>query len=236
MTCETGDDLDRCPTKAEILPRLMMLLPRGRAWGNHDGGPWPGSVLHGFWSAVAEVAEYVNQRICALQAEFNCGTAVETLDLWSADYGLPDACDPYADLCDKVRTPGGSQCDYYVSIAARMGWAVTCQTLPCGGVSGRAEADCAIAAPEWGDGDLLILVDLEASPAYAGPSRIQSEADLIEADYPVRCAVDFEPLECVLRRVVPSERNLRVEALWKPAILTWGGDELTWGGVPISWT
>ncbi len=235
MTCETGEDLDRCPTKTEILPRLLMLLPRGRAWGNHDGGPWPGSVLHGFWSALAEMAEYVNERICALMAEFNCGTAVETVDLWASDYGLPDPCDPYADLCDKVRAVGSARCEYYVEVAARHGWSVTCIDSGCGAEAGLAEADCAVAGETFIAGTLVILVDLEASSAYVAPSEIQAEAGLIEAGYRVRCAPDFSSLECVMRRVVQAHLDLVIEPYAAPNVLMWGEDKLMWAAELLVW-
>ena len=75
----------RCPTKADLYGVAIALLPRGRAWQTHEGGPVPGeeigfdpggfaangysatyrkpSILGQFFQAVAEHFEYLHQRL-----------------------------------------------------------------------------------------------------------------------------------------------------------------------------
>ena len=162
--------LDACPTAEETTPQLIALLPRGRAWGTHDGGPFPGSVAWRFWSAVASVLAFVNLRACALLLEFFCATQSETNDQWMAEYGLPDGCDPFPDLCTKVAAVGGAQCEYLTAVAARAGWAVSCYDTGggCGGKAGRARAGCAQAGRSPKPGTVVIRVDIRNSPAFLG--------------------------------------------------------------------
>ena len=126
---------------------MLALLPRGRAWSTHDGGPFPGDRLYQFWTAVAAVFEYANQRMCDLRREFFCATESETNDAWLADYGLPDDCDPYPDLCAKVAAIGGARCEDYAAIAARAGWDIECivTTSSCGATAGGLGGSYAVA-------------------------------------------------------------------------------------------
>ena len=162
--------LDICPTQDEITPQLLALLPRGRAWDTHDGGPYPGSTSYQFWQAVASVWEWVNGRICALALEFFCASQSETNDLWMEEYGLPDGCDPFPDLCTKVAAIGGTRCDYLTAISARAGWAVSCYDTAngCGGKAGRARAGGAMAGRNPRPGTVVIRVDIRNSPAFRG--------------------------------------------------------------------
>lgn len=171
MTACTGaPSTDICPTQDEIIPQLLALLPRGRAWRTQRGLPEPTSTIYKYWYALANVWAWVNQRICALRQEFWCATAIETLDLWMAEYGLPDGCDPYPDLCTKVAALGGSRCDYYTAIAARAGWAITCTDLydACGSQAGSGQAGCAITGRGLPNAVMMITVSLSGSTAYVG--------------------------------------------------------------------
>jgi hypothetical protein len=69
---------------------------------------------------------WFNQRMCDMRDEFFCATASETLDVWNAQYGLPDDCNPYGDLCAKVAAIGGQRCEYFKQVAARNGWTIDC--------------------------------------------------------------------------------------------------------------
>ena len=46
----------------------------------------------------------------------------ETRDVWEAEYGYPDACEAYENLCEKVTAVGGANCAYFADVAARRGW------------------------------------------------------------------------------------------------------------------
>lgn len=177
MSCQSlSAPLDICPTADEITPQLIALLPRGRAWGTHDGGPFPGTVLWRFWYAVATVLAFFNARACALLLEYFCRTATETHDTWLLEYGLPDGCDPFPDLCTKVAAIGGTRCDYYRAVAAQAGWSITCTDLndACGSKAGNAYAGCSMAGRGLPPKVLLITVLLPDSPAHVGGSPAPS--------------------------------------------------------------
>ena len=118
--------LDACPDLDAMRDQVFALLPPGRAWQTHDGGPWPGTRLYGFWSAVASLRAYFNARMCAMREQFFCATADEMRDIWLAQYGLPDDCDPFPDLCAKVQAIGGARCEYFQAVTQRKGWVIDC--------------------------------------------------------------------------------------------------------------
>jgi len=189
---------DICPSEDDLRPQIFALLPPGRAFQTHDGGPWPRSVLYGFWDAVAQMRAWFNRRMCDLRAEFFCATAVETTDLWMRQYGLPNPCDEYLDLCEKVAAQPSLTCSWFVRVAMIHGWAIECLG-PCAQQFGAARFRAGIqataderprfgvqrfgkklgcagsSAPEfyggfgaWDPETQTILVRLSASPAYGG--------------------------------------------------------------------
>lgn len=219
----------RCPTAREILASALKILPKGRAWQSNEGGPREGaeiafqpsafegdafatryrrpSYLLRYWKAVAEVYEFLNQRLCDLRLEFWCATHKETHDLWMAEYGLPDACDPFPDLCAKVAAIGGTRCEYYTEIAARAGWSITCVDglTRCGSQAGR-RAKAGRARPgSQSAAKIQIIVDLNTSPAYTAGPRRRPLAGKMKAGRPLACGPDISPLECIMARIVHAE-------------------------------
>lgn len=220
----------RCPEFSDLLPQILALLPRGRAWQSRDGGPAPfydapfdsatfdsstfdtesrpGSVLYRFWSAVTDVFAFLHRRACDLRMEFWCATHRETHAEWMAEYGLPDACDPFPDLCTKVAALGGTRCEYFSEIAARSGWRIACEdmTARCNG----ARATCARAGRARAGGlprqlcQLRIVVFTSESPSFMAPRYRLPRAGRLRADHRLACAPNLSPLLCVLERVVPA--------------------------------
>lgn len=206
MTCAPSTtQAIACPDKEQIRDRALALLPRGRAWGTHDGGPFPGTVPWRFWGAVADFFLYLEERVCALELEFRCATATETRDRWMADYGLPDGCDPFPDLCAKVAAIGGTRCDYYVEIAARAGWAIACfDRTTCCGASAGARAQAGRAKPgrrPWAE-QIVIVVDLAASAAYTDGRALRPLAGRLKAGRGLSCGPNIAALQCLLQRIV----------------------------------
>jgi hypothetical protein len=197
--CDGSRGLDICPDTDKVLGNILPLLPRGRAWGNHDGGPGASSTIYKFWRAVASVFAFANQRICDLREEFWCATRNETDYLWLREYGLPDGCDPFPDVCVKVAAVGGATCSYLQAIAAKRGWSIACSTA-CGDEAGCAEAGLAVAGVYAPAGTLFIAVFASASPAYV-PSVSAVEAGCVEAGQNVDCD-PLAPLRCLLERIV----------------------------------
>jgi uncharacterized protein YmfQ (DUF2313 family) len=230
-----------CPTPTDILNATLALLPRGRAWQTEEGlppdGAVPGfapgafsdafstqtsrfSVLRQYWQAVSEVFSFMTQRVCALRLEFWCQTETETNDLWLKEYGLPNACDPFPDLCAKVAAIGGTRCEYYQFIAERAGWSLECvDGLNLCGVragSGLAKAGFAQPGRPKTAGYIYILVDFPNSPAVAATYRNRLPmAGRVQAGRRLTCAADaqdFASLECLLARVVHAEIQIVYEA------------------------
>lgn len=212
----------RCPTFFESFRATCALWPRGRAWPVSDGmtpdnyfawltalvglpAQWPtGFVQAGYSAAIAAVRNYIETRLCALRLEFWCATKSETNDQWLIEYGLPDPCDPFPDLCTKVAAIGGTRCEYYAEIAARAGWSIDCFTMhdDCGTGAGLFEAGCSVAGGSIGGATIVIIVHLNESPAYVAPAETGPLAGNLQAGGSLACDPDITPLKCILDRVV----------------------------------
>lgn len=218
----------RCPTSADVMSAVLALLPRGRAWQTNEGGPMPGretgfnpaafnpdafsterapkSILYQYWRAYSEVLHFVTQRLCDLRKEFWCQSISETRDEWMTEYGLPDACDPFPDLCSKVAAIGGTRCEYYAAIAARSGWSIDCRDLwtNCSARAGCAKAGC-MRPGNRRAGGVVIVVYLDQSPAFAGTRHAKPKAGRLRAGRRLACGPDLLPLQCIMARIVHAE-------------------------------
>jgi uncharacterized protein YmfQ (DUF2313 family) len=228
MSCETvSEDPFRCPTKWELWRQILALLPRGRAWQTHDVSRIPSgaesaqlgsyelgstsmgsdptvpklTVLQQYWAAYAEVLEYLHQRACALLDEFFCSSAAETRAEWGAEYGYPDACEPWETLCDKVRATGGSTCAYLVSIAARVGYVVECTDCEA-----AVTADCGIANLDavcpCVPNQIRIRIFTALSPAATAATPFAANAAVADCTAP--CAAPPAAVVCIIERFKPA--------------------------------
>ena len=206
----------RCPTRDEIAAQIRALLPRGRAWQTHEAGPDPRSVLHRYWGGYADVVAFLTERLCALREEFFCRTQVETNDLWMAEYGLPDACDPFPDLCAKVAALGGTRCEYYSEVAARAGWDIDCiqRADVCGSSAGScAKAGRAKTGYRPTRSQIIIRVFAATSPAFTGGRAAPPKAGRLKAGRPLACPPDLSGLICLLERVMHAEVDVLYEVV-----------------------
>ena len=121
-----------CPTKWDFFKALGGLLPHGRA---HQSDDWAydatspdelPTTMQKWWAAVAEVFGDFSRHGCALLNEFWCSTADDTLALWYLDYGFPDECQDYDNLCAKVAARGGATAQYLEGMARDNGWDIKC--------------------------------------------------------------------------------------------------------------
>ncbi|WP_029554759.1 hypothetical protein [Xanthobacter sp. 91] len=210
LACGPGRGADICPTLDECHGALRDLLPRGRAW---NAAQRAGTTLWRFWRALAHLFQFINARICAASEEFFCSTANETRDGWLYEYGLPDACDPFPDLCTKVAAIGGTRCDYYAAVAARAGWSVTCNegSEACGAMAGCGKAGTAVAGRRPGPAQLRIIIHLDESPAYQAPTAPRSQAGCLKAGQRLSCGPNVAPAICLLERVVHAHLNVTYE-------------------------
>lgn len=212
----------RCPTFIESFRATCQLWPRGRAWPVSDGSTpdrylawlgsltgwpttWPaGFVQAGYSAALAAVRNFLETRLCALRLEFWCASHSETHDQWLIEYGLPDACDPFPDLCTKVGAIGGTRCEYYAEVAARAGWAITCTTIDndCGVSVGDFEIGCSGLGGAVGAATILITVFLNDSTSYVSPLESGPFIGNFQIGGSLACDPDITPLKCILDRVI----------------------------------
>lgn len=200
-----------CHSDAELGRQIAAYRPRGDAWrhGGHDDleGSVMGRVFAGFGAAFGPT----ERRLCALVDEFFCSSATETRDLWAIDHGVPDGCDPFADVCEKVNAVGDSIPAYAVAAALRRGWSISIDqefitsvedctmglglmgTLILGGVQGVL----------W-----RVTINLGASPAYAIPAATGPIMGLLLPGDTLDCDTDFEGLRCLIRRIAPAHADL----------------------------
>ena len=229
MSCSTAAPAPlQCPTLEQSIAATAMLLPRGRAWAANDramlpnflawlgaliGIPapsdWPpGFVQMGFVSAIGAVRNYLEIQLCALRLEFWCATETLTNDEWMAEYGLPDDCDPFPDLCVKVAALGGRRCELYQELCASNGWIIECNAEPacpginafagCGFASGIIVGGAAVAS------QIEITVLTGESPSYVGGEQTPFLANRIFAGMPISCPPDVVPLQCLMERIAPA--------------------------------
>lgn len=218
-----------CPTLNEVTSSILALLPRGRAWQTNEGAPRAGSeiafnpnafnnnafqtlneeasVLYQYWRSFAVVMHYLNERLCALREEFWCQSVNETRPEWMTEYGLPDECDPFPDLCTKVAAIGGTRCEYYQSIVARMGWSIACSeaVVSCGSRVGFQYAGHARTGGTLGLALLKITVFLNESPAFVGGRALAARSGRLRSGRRLSCGPDLTPLRCLLGRIVHAE-------------------------------
>lgn len=203
-----------CPNIDEIHGGLLSLLPRGRAWGGTLLSWTSDNPVYRFWRSIAAAFYDYEQLCCKLLTEFFPDTADQTLDLWFAEYGLPDTCDPYPNLPAKVRAAGGSRCDYFQDVAAVAGWTIACVPDRTIGM-GQFQAGCDPVGNGIPSCTLLIRVWLSASPAYTNNS---AQLAMITgsnwgAGLTLGCGPDISPLICLLSRITPAHLAVNYEVI-----------------------
>jgi uncharacterized protein YmfQ (DUF2313 family) len=202
---------DICHTDAQVAGAIAALRPRGDAWrhGGHD--ELAGSTMGSWFGALGAAFGSTERRFCALIDEFFCSSAVETLDLWALEYGVPDGCDPFADICEKVNAVGDSIPAYAVAAALKRGWAITIVeefiTIVEDCSMGMGLMGTLIMGAEQG---VLwrVTIDLSDSPAYAVPAATGPIMGLLLPGDVLDCDTDFEGLRCLIRRIAPAHADL----------------------------
>jgi uncharacterized protein YmfQ (DUF2313 family) len=194
------------PYQASVVPDIYLpLLPR-------NPSQWPpGFVQAGFAAALGTVRNWIESRFCNLKNEFFCSSAAETLDLWNAEYGLPDHCDPFPDLCAKVAMVGGTpDCAFWTGIAATLGWTIECNDYrsACGSQAGCSLAGTAFAGEGIQPATIVITVVSEQSPAYQY-TGIAPLAGLVQSGMQLNCAPNITSLSCAFDRISPAHYQFK---------------------------
>ena len=222
-----------CPDATNI----VKLWPRGRAWPiTHDPSTyeryldwiaqfprgtipdtksWPaGFVMAGFTKVIIDVFQYLVDRLCALREEFWCATQIETRDVWMAEYGLPDACDPFPDLCTKVAALGGQTCAYFQQVAGWAGWGIDCvDNAPvCGFMAGCTYTGVGSRAGGVKGTSIQIIVSVPDSPAYHVYKNQVAYAGCLMAGHILGCSeLNIVPLQCLMERIAPAHVVINYE-------------------------
>jgi hypothetical protein len=131
------------------------------------------------------------------------------------EYGLPDACDPYPDLCVKVSALGGARCEDYAAIAVRAGWTIQCKTTydGCGGQAGCFFPGKSTVGGTLPAAVLKISVDLRNSPSYQGRIAAGPFAGHLQAGLPLDCPPDIDAIRCILDRVIHAHLQVSYEVI-----------------------
>jgi uncharacterized protein YmfQ (DUF2313 family) len=202
---------DLCHSDEEVAQWIADLRPRGDAWrnGGHDGleGSGMGRVFAAFGAAFGPT----ERRFCALIDEFFCSTANETLDLWALEHGVPDGCDPFADVCEKVNAVGDSIPAYAEAAALKRGWSIAIAqefvTVVEDCAMGFGLMGTIIMGAEQGVA-WRIAVNLAASPAYTIPAATGPIMGLMLLGDAFDCDPGIAPLACLIRRIAPAHADL----------------------------
>lgn len=180
---------------------VPQLPPPGRAWPRDAG-----TVQSGLWTAFADVAYLPHwQATWLLEGEANPAYAADLLLEWETDYGLPDPCTPLnptleqrrAAVLAKMRAQGGQSIEYYVSVAAALGYAIT--------ITEFRPFRCSVSAC----GDLLLGALWEFAWRINAPQITVRYFRLGQgaAQEPF-WTVDNNELECRMRQIMPAHTFL----------------------------
>lgn len=121
------------PTAAEYREQLKALLPPGQAFPRD-----PGTTLHDLLDGMSIELSRVDGRANVLPQEANPATAAELLPDWERVAGLPDKCSGVLEetlqgrrnaLLTKLTSTGGQSADYFIELAASLGYTVTIEVF-----------------------------------------------------------------------------------------------------------
>jgi uncharacterized protein YmfQ (DUF2313 family) len=200
-----------CPSDEAVASSIAATRPRGSAWRNGGHDALAASGMGQFFTGLGKAFGPTHRRICALVEEFFCATARETLPEWSVDYASPDACDPFADICEKVNAVGDSTTRYAIGVAARRGWSITIReewiVVTQDAAFGPRCFGAAIYGAQQGVA-WLATVDLAASPAYVAAAGRPPLYGMHVFGDAFACPPDIEPLKCLIRRIAPAHADI----------------------------
>lgn len=205
-----------CHSDEQIARSLAALRPRGDAWRHGGFDALDGSGMGGFFGGLGAAFGPTDRRVCDMVDEFFCSSAAETLDLWALDFGVPDGCDPFEEVCDKVNAVGDTIPAYAQAAALRRGWSIAIAEEFITGVEdgcyGAGLYGTQLYAAEQGVA-WRITVDLSASPAYQRYVDVEPLFGLMLHGDSFDCGPDIEGLKCLIRRIAPAHADLIFETV-----------------------
>jgi uncharacterized protein YmfQ (DUF2313 family) len=116
----------------DYLWQFQRLLPRGRIWQRGWGTVQAEDIL----TLLPQTVRLNQRAIDVLRETFPC-TTEELLPEWEASLGLPDPCigeldtlqQRQAAVCAKFVARGGQSADYFIQLAASIGYEITITTF-----------------------------------------------------------------------------------------------------------
>lgn len=205
-----------CHSDEQLALSLAAHRPRGDAWRHGGFDALAGSGMGDFFAGLGAAFAPLDRRVCEMVDEFFCSTAAETLDLWAREYGVPDGCDPFADICEKVNAVGDTIPAYAIAAALKRGWSIAISEE----FITRVE-DCCMGMGLMGTMVMgaeqgvtwRIVIDRAASPAYQAPAATGPIMGLMLMADVLDCDPDNEGLRCLIRRIAPAHADLVFETI-----------------------
>ncbi|WP_341893894.1 putative phage tail protein [Ferrovibrio terrae] len=182
-------------TPDQYLRQQQALLPPGAAWSRS-----PGTIITAILEVFAETWARLHNRAADLLEEADPRTTLELLPDWERVTGLPDPCfgteqtvqQRRAALVAQLTATGGQDRQYFIDLAARLGYEITIQEFRpfrAGSLAGDPCCD----EPWWFV--WYVKAPLDTYREFC--------AGISCAGEPIRTWGN-EPLECTIRRYAPA--------------------------------
>jgi uncharacterized protein YmfQ (DUF2313 family) len=179
---------------------LKALLPPGRLWKKDLD-----SVLSKLFLAIGDEFARIDERVHELLDEHDPRTTLELLEEWEDMLGLPDECleetpetinERRAAIVSKYTAQGGQSADYYVQLAAALGYTVTISEYVVAR-SGRLRSGDRIYGTAWAFAWLVTIDGYEAETNTIFRSGTGRAGDRLRG-------YDELDIECIFERVAPA--------------------------------
>jgi uncharacterized protein YmfQ (DUF2313 family) len=219
-------------TPLDYLYQFQRLLPRGRVW--HRG--WGTLQAQDLLTLMPTWSRLDARAAQEIVDAFPCST-VELLPEWEASLGLPDPCtgplptlqQRTAAVCAKFAARGGQSMEYFIHLAAALGFQIEIQTFKPF-YAGQGQAGTPLYSEAW---------------AYAWRVIVQSEATITW--FRAGMSAAGEPLafyggnlvECALAALAPANTvliwGLRINSsVWDDGSTIWDAGDSIWDEEAVS--
>jgi uncharacterized protein YmfQ (DUF2313 family) len=188
----------------DYLWQFQRLLPRGRIW--HRG--WGTVQAEDILTLLPQTVRLNQRAIDVLRETFPC-TTLELLPEWEATLGLPDPCIGQLDtiqqrqqaVCLKFTARGGQSADYYIRLAASIGYTITITTfLASPFVVDHSRVDDPLDDEQW-------AYVWQVNVAAGADTLVYFRVDESTVDEPL-VAFGNAMLECLLRAAAPAHTQI----------------------------
>jgi uncharacterized protein YmfQ (DUF2313 family) len=184
-------------TAAEYREQLKALLPPGQAFPRD-----PGTTLHDLLDGMSIELARVDDRASTLPQEVNPNTTLELLSDWERVAGLPDKCSGTIEetlqgrrnaLLAKLTSTGGQSADYFIQLAASLGFSVMIEVFRPFRVGSSVAGDV-LSNGDWAFAWRIRAPDVTVIPFRAGLSVAGERLRVWGSD----------TLECKIRQLAPA--------------------------------